>query len=242
MTPKKIIIMGATSGIGLEVTRLLVAQGHQVAIAGRRTARLAEMLQEMPDLHAESIDINTPEAPRQLHLLIDALEGLDIYLHVSGVGYQNKVLEEQPELQTVETNTLGFARMTGAAFRYFAQQGHGQIAAVTSIAGTKGLGAAPAYSASKRFGSNYLEALNQLATIRGLNIKFTDIRPGFVDTDLLRGDYHYPMLMKPQQVAQGIISGVLRQRRVVTIDWRYRLLVMLWRMVPSCIWVKLKIQ
>ena len=99
----------------------------------------------------------------------------------------------------------------------------------------------PSYSATKRYCNTYLEALSQLASMKGLNITVTDIRPGFVDTDLLSKDFHYPMMMKPQPVAYSIVRGVLSGRRIVTIDWRFRLLVFFWRLIPSFLWVRLKI-
>ena len=101
---------------------------------------------------------------------------MDLYLHVAGVGWQNMDLLPEKELPTVSTNALGFARFVGAAYRYFAVQGHGHIAVVSSIAGTKGLGVAPAYSASKAFCNVYIEALEQQARLRHLDIHFTDLR------------------------------------------------------------------
>jgi short-subunit dehydrogenase len=103
------------------------------------------------------------------------------------------------------------------------------------------MGAAPSYSATKRYCNTYLEALSQLAHIRGLDITFTDIRPGFVDTELLSKDFHYPMMMKPQPVARSIVRGILSGKRIVTIDWRFRILVFFWRLIPSWLWVRLKI-
>ena len=166
---------------------------------------------------------------------------MDIYLHVSGIGKQNRQLDTTIELSTVETNAMGFTRMINHAWHYFRTQGGGHIAAVTSIAGTKGMGAAPSYSATKRYCSTYLQALAQLAGMHGLKIRFTDIRPGFVDTELLSKDFHYPMLMQTEKVAHAIVRGILAQKRVITIDWRFRILVLLWRMIPSCIWERLKV-
>ena len=101
-------------------------------------------------------------------------------------GYQNRNLEPEIELNTARTNVEGFIRMVTAAFDYFKKTKKGHIAVISSIAGTKGLGVAPAYSATKRFQNTYIDALAQLARMQHLNIRFTDIRPGFVATDLLR--------------------------------------------------------
>lgn len=238
---KKIIIMGATSGIGLEVARLFHQQGHIIAIAGRRMDNLQRISTELANCPYAQIDVTDTQAPTRLQELIEDLGGMDIYLHVSGIGKQNRQLDTDVELATVETNALGFTRLVNHAWHYFRTQGSGHIVAVSSIAGTKGLGAAPSYSATKRYCNTYLEALAQLANMQGLNIHFTDIRPGFVNTELLSDSFHYPMMMQPVPVAHQIVKGILSRKRTVTIDWRFRLLVFFWRLIPSCLWVRLKI-
>lgn len=238
---KRIIIMGATSGIGLEVARLFHQLGHNIAIAGRRLQNLQNISAQLGNCPYAQIDITKTNAPELLQELISRLGGMDIYLHVSGMGKQNKQMDTAIELSTVETNALGFTRMINHAFHYFTNKGGGHIAAVSSIAGTKGMGVAPSYSATKRYCNTYMEALSQLSHMRDLNIAFTDIRPGFVDTELLSKDYHYPMMMKAQPVAHDIVEGILSRKRIVTIDWRFRMLVFLWRLIPSCLWVRLRI-
>ena len=153
---QRIIIVGATSGIGREVALLLLKEGHQLGLAGRREEQLKELQKLAPDhICIRSIDIRREEAANQLDELIGELGGMDLYLHCSGIGHQNYGLSPDIELDTLETNGTGFTRMVTAAFRYFARQGNGHIAVISSIAGTKGLGAAPAYSATKRFQNTY---------------------------------------------------------------------------------------
>lgn len=142
----------------------------------------------------------------------------------------------------MDTNAIGFTRMIGTAYRYFAEQGKGHIAAITSIAGTKGLGPAPAYSATKALQATYLQALEQQARQRGLyDIHFTDIRPGFVDTALLSGSFRYPMMLRPESVARDIVSSIRKRRHVRIIDARYRVLTFFWRLVPNFIWRRLRL-
>jgi short-subunit dehydrogenase len=166
---------------------------------------------------------------------------MDLFFYAAGIGKQNPELDETIELSTARTNGVGFMRMIGEAFRYFAAKGEGHIVAITSIAGTKGLGPAPAYSATKAMQSTYLQALEQLAYQRGLKISFTDIRPGFVDTDLLSGTHKYPMLMKPEPVAKAIMQAIKSKKHICVIDTRWRLLTMLWRRIPRCIWRRMKL-
>ena len=87
----------------------------------------------------------------------------------------------------------------------------------------------------------YLQALEQQAHARGLDIRFTDIRPGFVDTALLNGDFHYPMMLKPHKVAQEIVAAINSRQHIRVIDWRYRLLTAFWRRIPRFIWRRIKL-
>lgn len=239
---QRAIVVGATSGIGLEVAVALARQGWKVGVAGRRTNRLEELVRQTEGIVAfRSIDVNKPDAPDGLAALIRDLGGMDLYFHSSGIGWQNEQLDEEKELRTVETNALGFTRMVGAAFRYFSEHGGGHIACISSIAGTKGLGAAPAYSATKRFQNHYLECLSQLARMRQLPIGITDIRPGFVATDLIAGS-HYPLQLRSQDVARSIVKAITKKREVATIDLRYRLLVAIWRLVPRWLWVRMRVK
>lgn len=234
---KKAIVVGASSGIGLEVAKLLIEQGWTVGVAARRT----ELLQDIGAVAIERIDVTTEDATEGLQRLIGKLGGIDLYFHASGIGMQNREMTEDIELATVQTNGMGFTRMIGEAYRYFADQGYGHIAAITSIAGTKGLGPAPSYSATKAMQNVYLQALEQQSRSRGLNIHFTDIRPGFVDTALLSGDFHYPMMLRPEKVAKEIVWAINMRKHIRVIDWKYRILTTVWRRLPRWLWRRLRL-
>ena len=239
---KSAIIVGASSGIGLEVAKQLLAEGWRLGVAARREEPLLELKAMAPErVEVMTIDVTRPDAGERLLSLAERLGGMDLYFHASGIGKQNRTLQEDIELRTMQTNAVGFTRMTGTAYRYFAERGGGHIAAITSIAGTKGLGPAPAYSATKALQANYLQALEQQARQRGLNICFTDIRPGFVDTALLNDDFPYPMLMRPEKVARDIVRSISLRRHVRVIDWRYRILTFFWRLLPGWLWRRLKL-
>lgn len=260
--------MGATSGIGLEVARVLAGRGWTLGIAGRRVERLKAVKEELSQVVAvKEIDVTREGAVQALKELIEEMGGMDLYFHSSGIGWQNVELDTEKEMKTVETNVVGFTRMVTAAFHYFAEgsslagrsdfagngdfEGNksfaeskkrgGHIAVISSIAGTKGLGAAPAYSSTKRYQNHYIECLEQQARMRGQNIRFTDIRPGFVATDLIK-DGNYPLKLRADDVAKMIVKAIEKKKAVATIDWRYRLLVFFWRMIPRCVWKRLKIK
>lgn len=237
---KKIVIIGASSGIGRRIATDFARVGCRVGIAARRSEPLEEIRNLYPDnVAAMTIDVTAPDAVRRFYDLIELIDGMDIFINAAGIGFADPDLDDSRIASTLRTNVDGFARLTAAAYRYYrdtANVSRGQIAAITSIAGTKGIGIAAAYSASKRFQQSFIDALEQLAYQQQVNVAFTDIRPGFVDTPLLAGGRDYPMLMSVDKVAPLIETAILRRRRVYTVDYRWRAVNALWRMVPQRLW------
>jgi len=241
---KRAIVMGATSGIGLEVAKVLTERGWIVGIAGRRQERLQQIQSKNLNIRAtQCIDVTQENAVEGLRNLIGKLGGMDLYFHSSGIGYQNPSMDLEKELLTVKTNAEGVTRMVNVAWKYFAEQkSESHLAVISSIAGTKGLGAAPAYSSTKRYVTHYLECLTQLSHIRGLHhLHIHDVRPGFVRTALLTDGGKYPVQLDPEKVAREIVRGIERNRSIITVDWKYRILVFFWRLLPRWIWVRMKI-
>ena len=239
---KKVIIIGATSGIGEEIAKIYIAQGWQVGIAGRSEEALTVLAATAPaQVKTQVIDVTSADAPEQLKSLIEKLGGMDLFLLSSGIGSQNVKLEPEIELNTARTNVEGFIRMVTAAYRFFKEQGSGHLAVISSVAGTKGLGSAPAYSATKRFQNTYIDALAQLARMERLSIQFTDIRPGFVATALLK-NRKYPLLMRADSTAQHIVQALTNKKRVAIIDTRYAILVFFWQLIPRWVWERLPIR
>lgn len=238
---KRAIIIGASSGIGQEVAKLLIADGWMVGVAARREEKLRELKSDARNgqqVKTARIDVTSEDAPEHLHALITQLGGMDLFFYAPAIGKVNRKLQTDIELATMETNVTGFTRMIGAAYHYFVEAGGGHIAAISSIAGTMGLGPAPAYSASKAMQATYLQALEQLINRQKQDIHITDIRPGFVDTALLTGQ-HYPMMLQPEKVAKEIVWAINHKKHVRIVDWRYRLLTPLWRCVPKWLWRRL---
>ena len=240
---KRVIVMGASSGIGYAFAEALASRGIKIGVAARHTESLVALKEKYPgNVEYMSIDITDPDAKGRLETLIGMLGGMDIYFHVAGIGYENLYLDPEREVDMINTNAAGFARMICTAYRYFRDNNRqGQIAAVTSVAGTKGIGRMAAYSSTKKFGQWYLDALEQLSHAEGADISFTDIRPGWVRTPLIPDDRKFPMEMTVEQILPGIIKARVRQERVAVLDWRWNLLVGAWRTIPNAVWTKMKV-
>ena len=220
---KKAIIIGATSGIGQEVAKCLLLDGWQIGVAGRRQSALENLQRAAPDqIQIQTLDVTQEDAGEKLNMLIDKVGGMDLFLLSSGIGFQNTNLNMEVELNTAYTNVEGFIRMVDTAFIYFRKSGGGHLAVISSIAGTKGLGVAPAYSATKRFQNTYIDALEQLSYLQKLK--------------------HYPLLMDAAKVGRHIAWSLERKQRIVVIDWRYRILVFFWKMIPRWMWKRLPVK
>ncbi|MBR3491342.1 MAG: SDR family NAD(P)-dependent oxidoreductase, partial [Bacteroidales bacterium] len=144
----------------------------------------------------------------------------------------------------IQTNSEGMVRMVDHFFNYvrthnYSKSHKAHIAVITSIAGTNGMGASPAYSATKKMQSTYLTALSQLSRMDKIPVCFTDIRPGFVATDILNPNKHYPMLMSKEKATDHVMKALHKKKRVYTFDWRFRLVVGLWKMIPRFVWERL---
>lgn len=241
------VIIGATSGIGRELAVRLLEQGWRVGIAGRRKERLEEIQRQYgaDRVFCAQMDVTKDEATVALDKLLEETGAPDLFLHVSGVGHQNPELDETIEMQVIRTNCDGMVRMVTHFINYVksntfynsGQKAH--IGVVTSVAGMAGLGIAAAYSASKKMQSTYLSALSQLARMKRLPVVFSDIRPGFVATEILDESHHYPLIMTVDKAASHILRGLRKKRRVITFDWRFRLITALWRIIPRGLWERL---
>lgn len=242
---KKIIIIGASSGMGMRIATDFARAGWRVGVAARRLDRLESIKELYPDRVAcSAIDVTAQDAVEKFEDLIEMIDGMDILLYAAGCGWSNPDLDEAKDMATIDVNVKGFTRIVNAAYRYFkatANVSRGRIAVITSIAGVKGLGVSAAYSATKRYQWTYLQALDQLAHMQHVNVSITDIRPGFVDTDLLDKKRSYPMLMSIDYVAPRIERAIMKRRRVAVIDSRWLFVSGLWRAIPNCLWPHLGI-
>lgn len=232
--------------MGRRIAEDYARAGWTVGIAARNEERLREVRDLYPERITYSvIDVTAQDAVRKFEDLIEEIGGMDILLYAAGTGWYNPELNIGKDEATIAVNVTGFTRIINAAYRYFkatANVSRGRIAAITSVAGVKGLGVSAAYSASKRYQWTYLQALDQLAHSQHVNVSITDIRPGFVDTPLLQGNRNYPMLMTVDYVAPIIEKAIMQRRRVATIDSRWSIVSGLWQMIPNCLWPRLQVK
>jgi short-subunit dehydrogenase len=230
MDQKKIIIIGATSGIGASVASIYVQNGHRVGVTGRRMELLQSLKNELGEnLLTACFDVRGNENVEMVLELIGALGGMDLLIYNAGTGDVSKQLDWQTEEATIRTNVLGCAEIVTYAFNYFIEQGYGQIVFTTSVAALRGNSWAPAYSASKAFMRNYAESLSMKAYKMKSKLVITEIRPGFLDTKMAKGNKRF-WVASTGKAAEQMVAAIEKKKRVAYITRRWRIVgwIMSW--------------
>ena len=228
---RKAIILGASSGIGKEMALWFARNGWRVGIVGRRKELLDDIAsQSNGRILASAFDVNEVSLlPRRLDELAERLQGLDLLVISAGCGYLNETMAVEPEQKTIDTNVTAFTASAIWGYQRFKDMNRGQLAAITSIAGLLGEGAAPAYPASKAYQILYLDSLAKRMRKEKLGCALTELRPGFVNTDMMKGEGHF-WVCEPAAAADLACRAIIRKRRLQYIAKRWSLIGFLLRL------------
>lgn len=236
---KKIIIVGASSGIGRKMAELYALDGNLVGITGRRVELLEEIRRSfIGRIIYSSFDVTTGNNIHHIEQLVKRLKGLDILVYSSGVGEASKELDWQVDKMTVDTNVNGFVEIANWSFNFFTNQGYGRMAVISSIAANRGNSWAPAYSASKAFQSNYFDALAIKAKRMKKDIGITCIEPGFVATKMAKGNKLF-WVVPLEKATRQIIAAIEKKKRKVYVSKRWWLVAKLMRLLPFWIYKRI---
>ena len=230
---KHALIIGATSGIGKELAKLLVADNYKVVITGRREQLLQEIKETNPANYLVKVhDVTDLKSCESLFKEIKAiLKTIDLVVYSSGVGDPNYKLEWEKELPTLQTNIIAATKIYGLAYSFFREQGYGHLVGISSIASIRGNRHVPAYFASKAFQANYLESLWMKGKRSKAVIHVTDIQPGFVDTAMALGDTFW--MASLEKATKQIYTAIKKKKKKAYITKRWRLVALVLKMVPS---------
>ena len=228
-----IIIIGATSGIGKALFENYVTKGNIIAIIGRRTNLLEQLKQDHPSntIIAKADVTNQSEIGQAIESLQQELGQIDMAIVCSGVGEINPLLDYVIEKPTIETNVIGWTFVIDMLYNIFERQKHGHLVAITSVGGLRGEPMSPAYSASKAYQINYMEALRKKAFKDNGKIFVTDIRPGLVDTAMAKGDGLF-WVMPVEKVARQICTAIQKKKSRAYITKRWHILAVIIKYLP----------
>ena len=236
---KKIIIIGATSGIGRKLAENYAEKGFTVGISGRRIELLKEIGQQFPgQIVYECFDITANENIDHLERLINKSGGLDILIISAGIGEPSKDLSWAIDKKTINTNVNGFAEIANRAFNFFVHQGYGHLAAISSVGANRGGSRASSYNASKAFQSNFLEGLAIKAKNINKEITVTCIEPGFLETKKLNTKNLF-WVIPVDKAARQIMKAIDKKKRKVYISRRWWLIAKMMKWMPWWIYSKI---
>jgi short-subunit dehydrogenase len=237
---KKAIIIGASSGIGRELAKILTKNGFALGLAARRLQLLNELRSELPNGAAvKMINVAEPiQAMNALSELIEEIRGVDLIVFASGTGDINKELDWKLENKCIATNVLGFTAIANVAIKYFLAKKSGHFVGISSIAALRGGKEAPAYNASKAFISNYLEGVRQKIAKTKYPITITEIMPGFVDTQMAKGEGLF-WVASAEKAATQIYQAIINRKTHAYVTKRWRLVAWLLKALPETVYKRL---
>ncbi|NPA67373.1 MAG: SDR family NAD(P)-dependent oxidoreductase [Chlorobi bacterium] len=236
---KNAIVIGASSGIGKELALILAENGCKTIITGRRKEKLEELKRLNPDnFIVKSFDITTEDGNKELSEITEKTEKLDLLVLSAGTGDINEKLDYETENRINLLNVIAFTNVMNRFYKFFEKQGYGHITVISSIAGLRGNRYTPAYNASKAYQINYLEGLRQKAVKSGKKIFITDVRPGFVDTEMAKGDKLF-WVSPPQKAARQIFRAIKNKKDVAYITKRWRLIATILKIMPGFLYKRL---
>ena len=233
----RILIIGASSGIGRELAIQYAAQGNEVIAIARRKPLLCELSQYSSNIQIAQCDISNIEETNTLLSTIFK-ETIQLAIICSGIGDFNSELDFAIEKQTIDVNIVGWTFCVDTIYKKFEEQSSGHLVILSSCGGLRGEPLAPSYSASKAYQINYIEALCKKAYKSKLPIQITDIRPGLVNTRMAKGSGLF-WVMPTERVATQIVNAIAKQKNVAIVTKRWRIIHWIMRHLPRSLYIRI---
>lgn len=237
---KKVIIIGSSSGIGMQLARVMSKDGYILGLTGRRLELLHKLKSELSvESYIKYMDIsNINEAMNSLNELITEMGGVDLIIVSAGIGYINDDLQWVLEQETINTNVLGVTAIINVAMQYFLNKKSGHLAVISSVASIRGSAESPAYNASKAYISNYIEGMRCKVKKQKINIIITDIKPGLVDTAMAKGEGLF-WIMPLEKTAIQIYTAIKNRKDEVCVTKRWGFISFLLKRMPKSLYYKM---
>ena len=246
--PRRVLILGATSGIAQAVARVYATAGARLALVARSREHLAAVAADLAVRGAEVVLQRTAdlcEFDRHRTLLAEgeqALDGLDVVLVAQGVLPDQQVCQEDPRraVASWDVNLASAATLMEAAAERMLAAGHGTIGVLSSVAGDRGRADNYVYGAAKAGLTAYASGMGH--RLRGTGVTVVTLKPGPVDTPMIAGRALSPRVVADVDVAGRRIHRALeRGQREVYVPGRWRWIMLVIRALPIRVFERLKL-
>jgi short-subunit dehydrogenase len=241
VTRQKILITGASSGLGAGMARSFAAKGRDLGLCARRTDRLdelkAELTQRYPGIKiaVAALDVNDHEqVPKVFAEISDELDGIERIVVNAGIGKGAKLGSGKPwaNKATLETNLVAALVQIETALEMFAKSGSGHLVLISSVLGNKGVpGVKAAYAASKAGMRSLGESLR--AEYRRGPIKVSVMEPGYIESEMTGKSASTMLMVDNETGVRALVAAIEREPgRAAVPRWPWAPLVHLMRVLP----------
>ena len=234
----RVVITGASSGIGAALARHYASAGTVLGLISRRATK-PELAGEVLEYPADVTDVAALE--RIARDFIGRFGAPDLVIANAGVGVgtHGEDLADVEKLRRVlDVNVAGLAATLAAFAPAMRHAGRGTLAGIGSVAGFRGLAGNGAYCASKAAAITWLESLR--AELHGSGVHVVCVCPGYIDTPMTRVNrYRMPFLLAPDEAARRIARAIAARRRLAVIPWQMAAASVLLRTMPGWLYDRL---
>jgi short-subunit dehydrogenase len=243
----RIVIVGASSGIGAALAEEMARSGRTLGLVARRRSALDEIAAKVSARGGRAVvEACDATIDADVHTCWDrlsaAMGGIDAIVYAAGVMPPVGPTEFDPakDREIIEINVIGAMTWLDMAASAFLRQGHGTICGIGSVAGDRGRKPGPAYGASKAALHTFLESLRNRLSDSGIRV--VTIKPGPIDTPMARNSGRTPPNLYPaDKAARRIARAVERGEHTVYVPWQWRPIMAIIRAIPSFLFRKLSI-
>jgi short-subunit dehydrogenase len=237
---KTILITGASSGIGEALALALAKKGAVLGLLARREDLLRELAAKCEKAggvaRAYPADVTDPSAVEEaFQQFIQEFSTIDILIANAGIGGNSESVRSyhpQSVKKVIDVNLNGAVNAVYAVLPRMLEQGHGQLVAISSLAGFRGLPKSAAYSASKAAMTTFFESVRLDVKNKGIDV--TIIQPGFIKTPLTAGRHNrMPFLMELDDAIPMFIKAIDKRKKFAAFPWQLATIVRAGKFMPA---------
>jgi decaprenylphospho-beta-D-erythro-pentofuranosid-2-ulose 2-reductase len=239
-----VLILGAGSDIAVAIARKFAAAGYDIQLAARNPDKLTPLQSDLSIRFPVSATLHAfdAEVPAQHAAFFEGLPVKpDVTVCVFGyLGEQRQAETDWQECQRIiMVNYTGAVSILNLVAEYYAQQGRGVIAGISSVAGERGRMSNYFYGSAKAGFTAYLAGLRNRGYHQGVHV--VSVKPGFVYTRMTEGmPLPKPLTATPEQVAEGVYKAVLNKKNVIYVKGWWKWIMLVIRNIPEPVFKKLK--